>query len=1028
LTPPITPPEKRPDRHYDFGRMNMWFAVSSLGLLAVTLWMAFADYAQPWKRVQAEFRSRERKMLQGEADAERERLNQNELAELKRQVAQAQADLDQHHQDIAKLEKELARRKTDVYTADAAWKGAKAVVDAQKFQYDTALQSGDKGTIADKKAALEQAHRAFADAQRGKEKTLDAQNDAQGRLAAKQAVLADAEKRLKALQSGVDNVETRIATLGKGIDYFVLNAPLMDFLRPSLKVEQVILPGLFQDINFTNIDRVDRCMTCHVAANRPGFDADDPKTKEIEKWEEPFRSHPHLELYVGDSSPHPYTRFGCTICHGGLDRATDFARAGHSLPLLAANDPQSRHAWEEKKREWETKYGWKQAQFLDYPILPAGMAESGCLHCHAGGVWTPKSEAQETGRELIAHMGCYGCHTINLPGFTGLRKAGPSLLRIAGKTNPGWAYKWIEAPRNFHPTTWMPHFFNQENTTSPANLKRQQAEINAIVSYLWAKSERPVYDDAAVPAGDPARGKQVFETVGCGGCHILDGKARRDDFYPVINRLHGPNLVNLGSKVSRGWVYAWVKNPKQYFPDTNMPNLRLTDQEAADVVAYLLDAPNHNRAYENVALPAVDRGLRDELALSYLQNLYTMDRSRAMLAAMPDAERNVYLGEQTIGKYGCYGCHDIKGFETTKPIGTELTAEGSKPLHQLDFGHVHEVPHTRQDWIYNKVMRPRMWDEGKEEVKDYNELLKMPNFGLSEREAQAVTANVMGFTKESAVATRRAGADGRLASMAEGRKLITRFNCQGCHLIEGQGRAIKSLIGNDELKLPPNLAAEGARVQGPWLFDFLHDPSRVQMRPWLTVRMPTFGFTDDQANSVISYFAARDQSRPFLSEPAQPDPRSLAVGGIVFGMLQCARCHPTSVEAAKTATGDLAPSLLLAHDRLRYNWVPQWIQNPQSWVPGTRMPNFFVETKPGEFMSPVPAQLNAPTFAAQKQQLLRLFGSEAEMNAYLSDVGKVTTALRDHIWSISGGSRPFAPAAGPASPTPTATAGSAGGR
>ncbi len=72
MTPPITPPEKRPDRHYNFGRMNMVFALSSLGLLAVTLWMAFADYAQPWKRFQAEFRSLERQKLMEEAEAERE--------------------------------------------------------------------------------------------------------------------------------------------------------------------------------------------------------------------------------------------------------------------------------------------------------------------------------------------------------------------------------------------------------------------------------------------------------------------------------------------------------------------------------------------------------------------------------------------------------------------------------------------------------------------------------------------------------------------------------------------------------------------------------------------------------------------------------------------------------------------------------------------------------------------------------------------------------------------------------------------
>jgi cytochrome c2 len=998
----------------------MVFALSSLGLLAVTLWMAFADYAQPWKRFQSEFRTLEQQKLIKEAEAERQRLNQNELAQLNKEVQQAQAALDQHRQDLDKLEDELKDRKSDYYNADTAWKGAKARVDAAKFQYDTALQGGDQGTIADQRKAYEQVRQDFADAQRRKEQALDAQNAAQNRLAAKQAALTEAEKKLKALQSGVDSIETRIAGLKKDVDYFVLNAPLMDFIQPSLKVEQVILPGLYQNINFTNIDRVDRCATCHVASNRPGFDS--------AEWKEPFRSHPRLDLFVGDSSPHPYSRFGCTICHGGLDRATDFARAGHSLPLLASNRPEDRKAWEEKKREWERKYDWKPQQFLDYPILPAGMAEAGCVNCHAGGVWTAKSEEQEAGRELIVHMGCNGCHTINLPGFTGLRKPGPSLLRIAGKTNPGWAYKWIEAPREFHPTTFMPHFFYQENTTAPVNKKRQQVEIAAIVSYLWASSEKPDYRNIAVPAGDPARGRQVFETVGCGGCHILDAKAKRDDFYPVINRLHGPNLVRTGSKVSPGWLYAWVKNPKQYFPDTNMPNLRLSDQEAADVVAYLLSS--RDPRYENVAIPRVDTKLRDELALSYLQNLYTVDRSRAKLAAMSEQDRNVYLGEQTITKYGCYGCHDIKGFENAKPIGTELTAEGSKTLHQFDFGHVHEVPHTRQDWILNKILRPRMWDENKEAVKDYNELLKMPNFGASEREAKAVLSNVIGFTKESAIATRRAGGDPRTAAMAEGRKLITRFNCQGCHLIEGQGRAIKTLIGDNEASLPPNLAAEGARVQGDWLFSYLHDPSRVKMRPWLHVRMPTFGFTDEQANAVISYFQSRDQGRSFLSEPPPPDPRSLAVGGVVFGMLQCARCHPTSAEAAQASSGDLAPSLLLAHDRLNYRWVPEWIQNPQAWVPGTRMPNFFPEINPHELMSPVPTMLNAPTFAGQKQQLLKYFSSEAEMNAYLGDVLKVTTALRDHIWAISGGRRPTAATAESPAPAPAGpvAGGAAGGR
>lgn len=986
MTPPTVPPDKRPDRFYDFGRMNMVFALSSLGLLGVTLWMAFADYAQPWKRFQAEFRSLERQKLARDADAERQRLNQNELAQLRQEIAAEESKLAASRQEIKKLEGDITDHKAEVYEADSAWKGAKAVLDARSFELDIAVQKKGVEGAAGEKKRLDEAAQRLREAKEALEAASGRLQEDQAKLAERRSVVTAAEAKVKALNEGVANLEQRIASLAKDFDYFALNAPLTDFMLPSLKVEQAILPGLIHNINFTNIERVDRCMTCHVAANRPGFE-DKPETDEVE-WKEPFRSHPRLDLFVGDSSPHPYSRFGCTVCHGGLDRATDFARAGHS--------PRS----EEEQKEWEKKWGWKKQPYLETPILPVGATEAGCVTCHAAEVWTPKSEVQEVGRELISHMGCYGCHTIGYPAYTGLRKAGPSLTRIAGKTNPGWAYKWIEAPRDFHPTTFMPHFFFQENTTTAANKKRQQVEIAALVAFLWEKSEKPSYD-AAAPAGDAARGKQLFETVGCAGCHVLDRTKTRDEF--PINRLHGPNLVRTGSKVSKGWLYSWLKNPKQYFPDTNMPNLRLTDQEAADLVAYL--TADRDTKYENLKVPEVDKTLRDELALEYLQNLNTIARSQEKLKAMSEQERTVYLGEQTVAKYGCYGCHDIAGFEGAKPIGTELTQEGSKTLHQFDFGHVHDVPHTRHGWIYNKLLRPRRWDEGKEAVKNYNELLKMPNFGMSEREANAVLSNVLGFTKESAIATRRAGTDARAPAVAEGRKLVTRFNCQGCHLIEGHGHAIKDVI-TDPALLPPNLAGQGARVQSEWLFSYLHDPGKIQMRPWLSVRMPTFGFSDTQANTVLTYFTARDHWATFTSAPPPPDPKSLAVGGVVFSMLQCARCHPAgpvSASGGGASTAELAPSLLLARARLRHDWVPQWIENPQGWVPGTRMPNFFSVSSSGEIVSQYGLVIDAPNNAANKAHLLPYFASEAELKDFLNDPKKVSVALRDHIWSLTAG-------------------------
>ena len=382
------------------------------------------------------------------------------------------------------------------------------------------------------------------------------------------------------------------------------------------------------------------------------------------------------------------------------------------------------------------------------------------------------------------------------------------------------------------------------------------------MAYLWDKSLDPEFPPA--PAGDIERGRQLYETVGCTGCHLLDAGAKRDDYFPEINRLHGPNLIRTGSKVSSGWLFAWIKDPRKYAADTRMPSLRLTDPEAADITAYLMSS--RDPEYENLTMPEVDAGVRDELVLGYLQNTATIEQSHQRLESMSPGEKDVYLGEQTIRKYGCWGCHDLKGFEDAKPIGVELTEEGSKPLHQFDFGHIHDVPHTRHDWIRTKLLDPRVYDEGKDVVKNYGELLKMPNFDMSEREANAVTTTVLGFTKESVLAKRRAGQSARSATLARGRKLITLYNCRGCHLIEGKGQAIRTSI-EDVGSLPPNLAAEGARVQADWLFELSPRSRAGTSAPLVDGPNAHLRLRDDEVNTVVAYFAAREEREPFLSAP-----------------------------------------------------------------------------------------------------------------------------------------------------------------
>ena len=968
-------PKKTPDRHYNFRGMNAVFAWSSIALLVTTLWMVWDDYAKPWKRFQAEFRERERQQVAAEAETEKAKLNQNEIARIQQDVANEELTLEGKRGEFDELEATLIKIGKNLYAADARSRTTKSLLDTKRFQYDMALQSGDEERIAKRRAEVERLAAKHTEQRSELEAITELEKSLEAEIKDKRSGLADAEERLAGLQLGYDSLQERVAKLDKKIDYFLLNAPLMDFVLPALKIDQVILSGLYNDINFTDVDRVDRCMTCHLAATRRGFEG--------EEWEQPFRSHPRPELFLSASSPHPYTEFGCTTCHGGLDRATDFSRAGHS-PID-----------DEQKRIWIEKWGWEKQKYLDTPILPAKYSEAGCIGCHEGNVWISGSELLDTGRQLIDKMGCYACHKIGYEAYEDLPRPGPSLRKVASKISPGFAYKWISAPREFRPTTWMPHFFFQPNTSSEENLKRQEAEIRAIVAYVWSQSSTGEY--APAPTGNAERGQDLFDSVGCAGCHIRDAEAKRDDFFPQINRLHGPNLIRAGSKVSSGWLYAWIKDPKQYNPDTRMPSLRLTDQEAADITAYLMSS--REPAYENLSLPEVDKTVRDELVLSYLENNFTIESSHAKLDKMDDGERDRFLGEETIQKYGCWGCHDLEGFEKAKPIGVELTEVGSKPIHQFDFGHVHDVPHTRRDWIKTKLMEPRIWDQGKEEVKSYRELYRMPNFGMSEREAEAVVANLLGFTKAYVVKSRRADQNPETATIAAGRKLITSYNCQGCHLIEDQGHAIKSVI-QDVGQLPPNLASQGARVQAEWLFGYLHDPSSVTMRPWLDVRMPTFGFKDAQVNTVVSYFQTRDKTDAFLSTPTIADQRHRTVGRVTFGMLQCAKCHPAGpqVGAAGVSAAELAPSLLLAPGRLRHDWVPEWIKDPQSFVRGTNMPANFAKMKDGSYQSPLAQALEAPMFASQKAEMMSHFDSEEDLKTFLSDPDQVVVALRDHIW------------------------------
>ena len=95
---------------------------------------------------------------------------------------------------------------------------------------------------------------------------------------------------------------------------------------------------------------------------------------------------------------------------------------------------------------------------------------------------------------------------------------------------------------------------------------------------------------------------------------------------------------------------------------------------------------------------------------------------------------------------------------------------------------------------------------------------------------------------------------------------------------------------SDPALAPPLLTPEGAKVKPDWLYAFLRGP--ITIRPWLDVRMPTFGLDDAHWNGVIDYFAAISETiGPFRTHGIVPTPGVARVGEELFELLRCQQCH-----------------------------------------------------------------------------------------------------------------------------------------
>ena len=118
----------------------------------------------------------------------------------------------------------------------------------------------------------------------------------------------------------------------------------------------------------------------------------------------------------------------------------------------------------------------------------------------------------------------------------------------------------------------MPAFWQIHNNSDPQSLERGKVEIESITHYLFKNSQpfEPL-KLSSTSVADAAKGKELVGSLGCLGCHasadfprVNPASSQELGWKNPIVPLPGPELNQMGSKVTEAWLVSWLKNPKHF--------------------------------------------------------------------------------------------------------------------------------------------------------------------------------------------------------------------------------------------------------------------------------------------------------------------------------------------------------------------------------------------------------------------------------------------------------------------------------
>jgi sulfur oxidation c-type cytochrome SoxX len=324
------------------------------------------------------------------------------------------------------------------------------------------------------------------------------------------------------------------------------------FEARSPKIQQAIVTS-FGDT------RVDRCVTCHMAADDPRFAGH----------AEPLKTHPYSAA-MGDverngrwERRHKFADFGCTMCHDGQ---------GRGLETVYSHGEDE--FWPDPLLGYVTQANWRK-DFAPH-LKGKEYMEANCAQCHTQEDFAGTPDVNR-GRKLFYAMNCYGCHKID-----GMSEGtlGPDLTEVGKKFKVDYLWESIVEPRANLATSFMPRFnLGDADVKALVIFLKSRRGVNFAETTLDRYKAHVANVAVVIPPGTGGEkaGEQLVADRACTACHKL---GERDGGI-------APDLSYEGLIRENAWLMDHFENPRSREPDSIMPSFRFPREDFQRIAVYL---------------------------------------------------------------------------------------------------------------------------------------------------------------------------------------------------------------------------------------------------------------------------------------------------------------------------------------------------------------------------------------------------------------------------------------------------------